>query len=515
MIALLLCTLIPASLAHANAAVLPTNFSDTALSTGLDSPVGLALVPDPAGRPLRIMYVEQRTARVGLIVGAASYTVGVVPNVSSVDQERGLLGVVLDPDFPAAPYLYVHYCDSRTGNHIAISRFTLTGDLTDTATGALQFAAASRYDLRRDLQDNAINHNGGTVRFGPDKRLYVSLGDDATGCPAQDPKVLVGKILRLDVSRLPASGTGPAPFALLTAAGNPYATSTDSSSRLVWTTGLRNPFRFQIDPLDGALFIGDVGENSWEELDRVPAGGANMGWPLLEGPAAYSSCSGITTAGMTAPIQSYTHASGLVVIAAGVYRRPATGAARFPAEYEGDAFFLDYYSGMFRRLHQAAGTWTVAAQVDGQASALDFGTGFEQVSDVLQLPDGSLAYLRQAINYAAKTGEIRRIAYTTVADVPPLRSVALAFAAPAPTPSRGDVTLAWTQRDEAVVRLSVLDAAGREVRELVAHQRYAGGAHAIRWDGRSASGARSQPGVYFARVAVAGQSRVVRIVIAR
>lgn len=506
---------IPASLAHAGAASLPTGFSDAALSTGLDSPVGLALVHDPVGRPARIVYVEQRTARVGLIVGALSYTVGVVPNVTAVDSERGLLGVAVDPDFPAAPYLYVHYCDSRSGNHVAISRFTLTGDLAGTGTGALQFAAASRYDLRRDLPDDAVNHNGGTVRFGPDKRLYVSLGDDAQGCPAQDPKVLVGKILRLDVSRLPASGAGPAPYALLTAAGNPFATSTDSTARLVWTIGLRNPFRFQIDPLDGALFIGDVGENTWEELDRVPTGGANMGWPLLEGLDPYSTCAGITTAGMTAPIYSYTHASGLVVISAGVYRRPAVGTARFPVEYEGDAFFLDYYSGMFRRLHQTAGVWAIAPQVAGQADSLDFGTGFDQVTDFVQLPDGSLVYVRQAVNYAYQTGEIRRIAYTSVAGVPPGRVSALEFAAPFPTPTRGDMTLAWSQRDEADVRLTVLDAAGREVRELVPNARYAAGAHVLHWDGRGALGARSEPGVYFARLAVSGQTRVVRVVITR
>jgi glucose/arabinose dehydrogenase len=510
-----LLALLPASLAHAGAASLPTGFSDTALLTGLDTPVGLALVPDPAGRPVRVVYVEQRTARVGLIVGALSYTVGTVPNVTAVDSERGLLGVAVDPDFPAAPYLYVHYCDSRSGNHIAISRFTLTGDLAGTGNGALQFAAASRYDLRSDLPDVASNHNGGTVRFGPDKRLYVSLGDDAQGCPAQDPKVLVGKILRLDVSRLPASGAGPAPYALLAAAGNPYAASADSTARLVWATGLRNPFRFHIDPLSGALLIADVGENGWEEVDHVPSGGADLGWPLFEGPAPYSTCAGISAAGMTAPIYSYTHASGLVVISAGIYRRPAVGAARFPAEYEGDAFFLDYYFGMLRRLHQTAGTWAIAPQVPGQADPLDFGTGFDEVTDVLQLPDGSLAYLRQAVDYVSYTGEIRRIAYTNVSGVPPGRAAALDFAAPTPTPSHGEVTFAWTQRDEAFVRLSVLDAAGREVRQLVADERYAAGAHTCFWDGRGTSGARSEPGVYFARLAVSGQTRVVRVVIAR
>lgn len=513
--ALCVLALMPVSIAHAGAANLPTDFHDTALASALDSPVGLALIPDVAGRPLRIVFVEQRTARVGLIVGATTFTVGVVPNVTAVDNERGLLGVAVDPDFPAAPYLYVHYCDSRSGNHVAVSRFTLTGDLTDTGTGALQFAAASRYDLKRDLPDNASNHNGGTVRFGPDKRLYVSLGDDATGCPAQNPAVLVGKILRLDVSRLPASGTGPAPFALLTAPGNPYATSTDSSSRLVWEVGLRNPFRFHIDPLTGALLIADVGENTWEEVDYVPAGGANMGWPLLEGPASYTTCTGYTTAGTTPPIYSYNHGTGQVVISAGIYRRPASGAARFPVEYEGNAFFLDYNTGIFRRLRQSAGTWAIAPVVAGQSDPLNFGTGFAQVSDVLQLPDGSLAYVRQAVNFASKTGEVRRIAYTSSVGVTPERPTALAFAAPSPTPTHGEVTLAWSQPEDAVVRLTVLDAAGRAVRELVPNVPCAAGSHSYRWDGIGDSGAPSKPGVYFARLSVPGQNRVVRVVVTR
>ena len=182
----------------------------------LDQPVGIAGVPDsPTPASPRVVFVEQRTARVRLVVGGTVFLMGTVPNVVNTGGERGLLGIALDPAWPARPYLYVHYTDNRSANHIAVSRFTVTGDLAFTGTGSLQFDPATRYDLLKNLSDNAGNHNGGTVRFGPDGALYVSLGDDATQCPAQVLTFLGGKVLRLDVTRLPATGTGPPPFAIL------------------------------------------------------------------------------------------------------------------------------------------------------------------------------------------------------------------------------------------------------------------------------------------------------------
>ena len=111
--------------------------------------------------------------------GGVVTTLGTVPGVRSTDTERGLLGIAVDPNFPSSPYIYIHATDNRFGTLIAISRFTLTGDLADTGTGALAFDPASRYDLIRNLPDLASNHNGGTVRFGTGRTLYVSIGDDA------------------------------------------------------------------------------------------------------------------------------------------------------------------------------------------------------------------------------------------------------------------------------------------------------------------------------------------------
>src|SRR4029077_2596201 len=118
--------------------------------------------PDVSARPPRVLFVEQRTARVGVIVGPNVYTLGTVPGVASAENERGLLGIAVDPGWPGRPYLYVHCTDGRSGHHIAVSRFTVTGDLGYTDTGALQFDPATRYDLLNSLPDDAVNHNGGT-----------------------------------------------------------------------------------------------------------------------------------------------------------------------------------------------------------------------------------------------------------------------------------------------------------------------------------------------------------------
>lgn len=506
----------PASIAHAGAAQLPTTFVDTQVAGSLAAPVGLALIPNEASSPVpRVLFVEQRTARVGLVIGGTVYTVGTVPSVSSVDNERGLLGIAVDPRFPAAPYLYIHCTDSRSGHTIAISRFTLTGDLDYASTGQIQFAGASRYDLLRNLVDNANNHNGGTVRFGIDGQLYVSLGDDANGCAAQDTAALAGKILRLDVSRLPDGPGGPPPLALLAPLGNPFATSADSTAQLVWALGLRNPFRFNIDASTGAVIVADVGQDRWEEISLITAGGANLGWPLLEGPQSYSSCAGTVTLGMQSPIAYYDHSTGVAIMSAGIYRGPSSGGYRFPLDYEGDAFFLDYYTGIMRRLRYTGSSWVIAPPAPGQPTVDNWGEGLKSVGDVLHMPDGTLWYCRTAVNGAPMSGEIRRIAYVSATAVTPSMGNAIAFAAPVPTPSRNAVKLAWSQPTDALVQLIIFDAAGRTVQVLHHGEHLPAGAYERVWDGKDGSGRFAAPGLYFAQLQVGGEMRRARITLVR
>ncbi|MGH7742336.1 MAG: PQQ-dependent sugar dehydrogenase, partial [Candidatus Eiseniibacteriota bacterium] len=250
--------------------LLPTGFQDQPVVGGFNYPVGLAALPDG-----RVFVIEQFSANVRLIVNdALSSTdpVCVVDQVNASGGEQGLLGIAVDPGWPGRPYLYVHCDASVPGNTIRLSRYTVTGDLSFTGSGALSVDPASRRDLITDLPDTAPNHNGGTLRFGIDGRLYDSMGEDAQSCLAQDDSTLHGVILRLDVSRLPATPGGPPAIDIITPPDNAQVGSSNLRRRLIDVWGLRNPFRFQIDPLDGSRFIGDVGESAYEEVDRAASG---------------------------------------------------------------------------------------------------------------------------------------------------------------------------------------------------------------------------------------------------
>jgi glucose/arabinose dehydrogenase len=389
----------------AGAAVLPTGFSDELVAGNISAPSSLAFLPDG-----RALVIELNLARIRMIRNGAVSTLATVPNVRT-GSERGLLGIAIDPAWPVRPYVYVH-SNWNQAFEIRISRFTVTGDLEDTGAGDLAIDPASRYEVLTGLPDNAGNHNGGTVRFGNDGMLYVSLGEDAQPCEAQDLAALQGKILRLDVSGLPDGPGGPPSRASIVPADNPFAGDPDVDTRLVWAFGLRNPFRFSIDPASGTLYIGDVGQNEWEEIDAVAGGGQNLGWPWYEGDNAYNTCSG--SPGTTLlPIHVYDHdrTGQEAVIGGPVYRGAGGGGSHFPAEYEGDLFFSDYYHGELVRLHRSGATWTVAAPVPGQPSSSFWGTGFEFVSDYAVAADGSIWFTKQDVN------EVRRIRFTPTIDV--------------------------------------------------------------------------------------------------
>src|SRR5579884_980115 len=208
------------------------------------------------------------------------------------------------------------------------------------------------------------NHNGGLVRFGPDGKLYIGLGDGGSGGDpenrAQNPDSLLGKLLRLDVD-----------------AGDPYAIPPDNpfarggGAPEVWALGLRNPWRFAFDRASGLLYIADVGQDAWEEVDVAPAArsGANYGWRLMEGAHCYhpDPCS---PAGLVPPALEYSHAEGCAVVGGAVYR-----GTRYPA-LAGQYFYADLCGGWVRSFTYANGAvtgetrWTLDAPL---AAPLSFG----------------------------------------------------------------------------------------------------------------------------------------------
>jgi glucose/arabinose dehydrogenase len=481
--------------------VVPTGFENRPALAGLDFPSGMAFLPDG-----RLLVIEQRTAIVRLaIVGTVTTAspIFTVPEVNPSGGEQGLLGVAVDPGWPSRSYVYFLY-DHDGDATIHIARFQVTGDLDYSGAGDLAISASSRYDVLVDAPDNAPNHNGGTLRFGPDGMLYASLGEDANRCAAQDSVSLRGVILRLDVSRLPDLPGGPAPKGLIAAAGNPFAAHPDSNARLVWSLGLRNPFRFHVDMSTGDLFIADVGEVTWEEVNVADGGGLNFGWPHREGPATFPQGCTDTNAGFTDPIHAYDRSGfAAAIISAGPYRAPAGGSEAFPAPYDGDFFFNDYYQGFVRRLTRNGSTWGLAPMVSGQPGSLNWGIGFGQVSDWVVGPSGALWYCRQSNgSFQAGTGVIGRIAYAPAGGVTVPPSVRLH--PPFPSPAIGSVAIPYTLPDPAAVSLRLYDAHGRLVRTLLAGEPRQAGPGVEPWDGRSDGGDDAPAGVYVVRLEVGG-----------
>jgi glucose/arabinose dehydrogenase len=244
---------------------------------------------------------------------------------TSAAGERGLLGIAFHPNFATNGWVYLYYTTAQAGTHNRISRFTADGDTAATGETVI-------VDL--PSLSSATNHNGGALHFGPDGKLYVAVGDNNSGNNAQDMSIVFGKMLRLN-----EDGSIPG--------DNPFLSTTTGLNQAIWALGLRNPYTFGFQPGTGRMFINDVGESTWEEINEGVAG-ANYGWPDTEGPTAHPD--------VLSPVYAYRHGTGFVqgiAIVGSVFYNPAI--QNFPAEYVGQYFFADYAGGWIHRLDPDSG----------------------------------------------------------------------------------------------------------------------------------------------------------------
>lgn len=389
------------------AQAVPTGFVvDTLVSTGLTAPNDFCFLPD--GRIL----IANRTGPVTIYAAGSTAVVGTVANVE-LSSEQALLSVCADPAFASNGYIYVWYC-STLDAFVHLDRFTCTGDLANPASTNVTFAVSSRRVVLTNTPDNAFNHNGGTLRFGPDGKLYLTMGEDAAPCQSQVLSAMQGKLLRMDVSGLPSGGSTVAPTAAqLDPGDNPLSSNADFS-KLVIAYGLRNPFRMSIDPLTNNVYIGDVGQNAMEEYDEyVYQAGAlqlvNFGWPWREGTLTYTGCTGTPPPGLVDPIIGISQSQGWLAVMGGPRYRNAGGQYDFGPAYEGSAFYGDYFAGQIRRLVNTNGVWSPAPAVPGQPNATSWATGFVAWTSLQVGPDGALYMVQQPSTYATAGGFLKRL----------------------------------------------------------------------------------------------------------
>src|SRR5262245_25844455 len=332
------------------------------LGDGLDGPSGFEIAPD--GR----IFILERAGKIKIVKNGQLLPTPFADLPSEDTGDRGLIGIAFDPEFGVANhFVYFYYTGHDLLNHLV--RFSASEDVAPEAP----------LELFRTSSPSQLLHVGGSIRFGPDGKLYFAVGDNGQGENAQDLGNPHGKILRIN-----KDGSIPE--------DNPFV---GQPGRLgaIWAYGFRNPWRFQFDSATGELYGGDVGNFSWEEVNHIVRGG-NYGWPLNEG-LCTANC-----AGFIDPIHTYPHDGSSAAVTGGpIYR-----AGMFPSEYQGDLFFADYARGFIKHANlDASGNVTSVEDFDDQAGS---------VVDMKVAPDGSLYY----ITYFP--GALYRVSFNTTSHLP-------------------------------------------------------------------------------------------------
>ena len=388
---------------------IPTGFNlDTLVSSGLQAGNDFTFLPDG-----RILIASRAGAVHVFAEGVGLQQVGTVSSIQT-GSERALLSIEADPGFATNGYIYVWYSSSQTA-YMHLDRLTCTGALNNATSTNLSFSMASRRTIINSSPDSAFNHNGGSARFGPDGMLYLSIGDDANACTAQSLTSKSGCLLRMDVSGLPTGPSSSEPSYNSIDPGDNPNSSANNWTQLVIAYGLRNPFRMEVDQVTGNCFIGDVGQNAAEEYSLYVRQSnlqlVNFGWPWREGNLSYSSCGGGLPSGLVGPLRQETGGSWNSIVGGPQYRN-AGSAYDFGTSYEGDAFYLDYFGGVLRRIKQTGNSWNIAPQVPGQPSSQSWGTGFNGTTAMRMGPDGAIYFLQHPNTYATNGGFLKRIRST-------------------------------------------------------------------------------------------------------
>jgi glucose/arabinose dehydrogenase len=396
--ALLICASVFFGPEPANAATLPAGFTESAFASGLTNPTAMTFAPD--GR----LFVCQQGGQLRVVKAGALLPTPFVSLTVDSNGERGLLGVAFDPNFATNNFVYVYYTATTPAIHNRVSRFTANGDV----------AVAGSEVVILDLNNlsGATNHNGGAIHFGPDGKLYIAAGENANPANSQTLGNLLGKLLRIN-----SDGTIPA--------DNPFFNTAMGVNRAIWVMGLRNPYTFSFQPGTARMFINDVGQSAFEEINDGIAG-SNYGWNACEGSCAPPN------ANFRDPLFQYGHGSSSTTgcaITGGAFYNPAT--VMFPSDYVGKFFYADFCTGWIRRFDPAT------------SSSVGFATGINGPVDLIVTNDGSLYYL------ARGAGNVMRVQFSS------------------PTSTNGVISGRVATQSGTGVSGVVINLSGRQIRKTI------------------------------------------------
>lgn len=339
--------------------------------TGTPQVVDIRHAGDGSGR---LFLVQRDSGQIhilkdGEVLSTAFLDIG--DRVRSSGGEQGLLSMAFAPDYASSGLFYVWY--TKLSGDMSLSRFSVSGDpdLADADSEEELLVVAQPF----------VNHNGGRLLFGPDRMLYLGIGDGGSGGDpqgnGQSLGTLLGKIIRIDVDpALTPYGIPP---------DNPFVANGDARDE-IWAYGLRNPWRMSFDRLTGELFIADVGQNSVEEVNHQPfssAGGQNYGWNIMEGDQCFGGGACDTT-GLTLPVAQYLHDEGCSVTGGEVYR-----GGNYPG-LAGVYLYGDYCSGRIWGLQRIGDAWQVELLANEAFNILTFG---EDQAGEIYLSSGAGVFL--------------------------------------------------------------------------------------------------------------------------
>lgn len=307
--------------------VTPVTIELETVYTGLSGPVGMAHCGDH-----RLFILEKNVGEIEMIDTLGNYigTFLSIQGMITTGSEQGLLGLAFHPNYAENGYFYINY--TNTSGNTVIARYQVSSNPN--------VANAASATILKTITQPYGNHNGGHLAFGPDGYLYIGMGDGGSGGDpgnrAQNLNELLGKMLRIDVD----NGN---PYSI--PASNPYVGQANTQPE-IWSYGLRNPWKFSFDRQTGDLWIADVGQNAWEEINFRPAsstGGENYGWRCYEGNVAYNTSGCATQSTMIAPAAVYSHSAptSFCSITGGMVYR----GSKYPA-MQGIYFFTDYCAGV-------------------------------------------------------------------------------------------------------------------------------------------------------------------------